>query len=243
MPKYYPNSRFSDCYSSVGNITFYHRNGECYYKVKPNPTFPGTPSQIDQLCIHRRAIRAWGELAHETQLQWNALAKNVKSKRPPFNADTHISGYNLFVSAYHGLAAIGKESIPSPSPMPTFPLINLQYKTSTLINGTDLQITFESDTPIDTFNNYTLIGKLQTTKPGYRPNSGKYRNFTSTITRKGKSTYIEFIISNQNTSQMLTNGYSVHIKYFLIHNPTGYRTLESYTSITTSSSLKHIVSL
>ena len=231
MPKYHPNSRFSDCYSSVGNITFYHRNGECYYKTKPNPTFPGTPNQIGQLCVHRRAIRAWGELAHETQLQWNALAKNVKSKRPPFNADTHISGYNLFVSAYHGLASIGKESTPVPSPIPYFPLINLQYKTSTLINGTDLQITLESDSPIDTFKDYTLIGKLQITKPGYRPNTGKYRNHTPTITQSGHKTLFTFTLSNQEEDKSII---SIHLKHFLVHTTTGYRTPEQYLTTTVS---------
>lgn len=225
MPKYHPNSRFSDCYSSVGNITFYHRNGECYYKVKPNPTFPGTPSQIDQLCVHRRAIRAWRELTHETQLQWNALAKNVKSKRPPFNTNTYISGYNLFVSAYHGLAATGQESTPIPAPIPSFPQIHLEYKTSTLKNGTDLQITFEADTTIDTFNNYTLIGKLQITKPGYRPNTGKYRNYIPTIIQSGNKTHFTFTLSNQNEDKSII---SIHLKHFLVHTPTGYRTPEQY---------------
>ena len=225
MPKYHPNSRFSDCYSSVGNITFYHRNGECYYKAKPNPTFPGTPSQIDQLCVHRRAIRAWRELTHETQLQWNALAKNVKSKRPPFNTNTYISGYNLFVSAYHGLAAKGQESTPIPAPIPSFPQIHLEYKTSTLKNGTDLQITFEADTTIDTFNNYTLIGKLQITKPGYRPNTGKYRNYIPTIIQSGNKTHFTFTLSNQNEDKSII---SIHLKHFLVHTPTGYRTPEQY---------------
>lgn len=225
MPKYHPNSRFSDCYSSVGNITFYHRNGECYYKVKPNPTFPGTPSQIDQLCVHRRAIRAWRELTHETQLQWNALAKNVKSKRPPFNTNTYISGYNLFVSAYHGLAATGQESTPIPAPIPSFPQIHLEYKTSTLKNGTDLQITFEAATTIDTFNNYTLIGKLQITKPGYRPNTGKYRNYIPTIIQSGNKTHFTFTLSNQNEDKSII---SIHLKHFLVHTPTGYRTPEQY---------------
>ena len=225
MTKYHPNSRFSDCYSSVGNITFYHRNGECYYKAKPNPTFPGTPSQIDQLCVHRRAIRAWGELTHETQLQWNTLAKNVKSKRPPFNANTHISGYNLFVSAYHGLAATGQESTPIPAPIPSFPQIHLEYKTSTLKNGTDLQITFEADTTIDTFNNYTLIGKLQITKPGYRPNTGKYRNYIPTIIQSGNKTHFTFTLSNQNEDKSII---SIHLKHFLVHTSLGYRTPEQY---------------
>ena len=231
MPKYHPNSRFSDCYSSVGNITFYHRNGVCYYKAKPNPTFPGTPNQINQLCVHRRAIRAWRELTHETQLQWNALAKNVKSKRPPFNADTHISGYNLFVSAYHGLAVTEQESTPIPAPIPSFPQVHLEYKTSTLKNGTDLQITFEADTTIDTFNNYTLIGKLQITKPGYRPSTGKYRNYIPTITQSGGKTHFTFTLSILNEDKSII---SIHLKHFLVHTSTGYRTPEQYLTTTVS---------
>ena len=69
MPKYHPNNRFSDCYASVGNITFYHRDGECYYRAKANPIFPETPGQQEQLSLHRRAIKAWRELSHDTQLQ------------------------------------------------------------------------------------------------------------------------------------------------------------------------------
>lgn len=225
MPKYYPNNRFSDCYSSVGNITFYHHNGECYYRRKSNPKFPGTTGQMEQLTLHRRAIKAWKELTHETQLQWNALAKNVKSKRPPFNANTHISGYNLFVSAYHGLAAIGKESIPTPAAIPQFPLIHLEYRTSTITNETDLQITFESDIPIETLNNYTLIGKLQTTKPGYRPNTGKYRNYTPTVSYSNNKTLFTFTLTDneQNSSPI-----SIHLKYVLIHASIGFRTPEQY---------------
>ena len=234
MPRYYPNNRFSDCYSSVGNITFYHRNGACYYKTKPKPKYPGTPGQIRQLTLHRRAIKAWRELTHDTQLQWNALAKNVKSKQPPFNTCAHISGYNLFVSAYHGLAAIGQEKTPSPTPIHTFPHIPMEYLSSKTINGSDLQITFVSNTPVTTFNNYAIIGKLQITKQHYRPNTGKYRNYTPTISGDANKTLITFTIPQE---QKAITPNSIHLKYFIIHKTSGYRTLEQYTTI----SLKHIV--
>ena len=34
MPRFYPNIQFSDCWSSVGDITYYHRNGICYFRSK-----------------------------------------------------------------------------------------------------------------------------------------------------------------------------------------------------------------
>ncbi|MBR5184250.1 MAG: hypothetical protein IKW15_07255, partial [Bacteroidales bacterium] len=123
------------------------------------------------------------------------------------------------------LASIGKESTPVPSPIPYFPLINLQYKTSTPINGTDLQITFESDSPIDTFKDYTLIGKLQITKPGYRPNTGKYRNYTPAITQSGNKTHFTFTLTDQEEDKCII---SIHLKHFLIHTSTGHRTPEQY---------------
>ena len=64
MPKYIPNSRFSDCYASVGNITFFHRGGECYFRTNANPTFTGTAGQQVQLSIHQRGLREWRNLNH-----------------------------------------------------------------------------------------------------------------------------------------------------------------------------------
>ena len=134
MPKYIPNALFTDCYASVGNITFFHRDGECYFRSKANPIVPGTSGQQVQLSIHQRGLKEWRNLNHDEQLEWNALAKSVRSKRPPFNTSTHISGYNLFMSAYHGLACIGDERIPTPQPLPTFPVIHLELSSTAIIN-------------------------------------------------------------------------------------------------------------
>ncbi len=97
MPKYEPNSRFSDCWASAGDVTFYHRDEVCLWKKRSCPVFPGTSSQLDQLEIHHRALNAWRELHHDVQLQWNALAGPIVSHRQTFDGKGKISGYNMFV--------------------------------------------------------------------------------------------------------------------------------------------------
>ena len=80
MPKFHPTPIIQDCWSSIGNITFYHRNGQCFYKRKIKPVFPGTPAQLDQAQVHHRAILAWQQLAHSVQLQWRELATSTPKR-------------------------------------------------------------------------------------------------------------------------------------------------------------------
>lgn len=228
MPRYYPNNRFSDCYSSVGNITFYHRNGECFYKTKPNPIFPGTTGQQGQLSLHRKAIAAWRTLTHETQLQWNSLAKGVLSKRPPFNNSTHISGYNLFVSAYHGLATIGNERIPLPKPVPQFPEIYLEYRSAEVSSNGSLEIIFIITPEGKQLQDYFLLGKLQLTKPGHRPNTGLYRNYKADLLSIEGCKIAKFTINEITNLDFDVDSCSLHIKYCLIDANTGYRTIDKY---------------
>ena len=223
MPKYIPNSRFTDCYASVGNITFYHRDEECFFRTKAKPVFPGTAGQQVQLSIHQRGLQEWRNLGHEEQLEWNALARTVRSKRPPFNTSTHISGYNLFMSAYHGLACIGDERIPEPQPIPDFPVVCLEMASSTVINETDLQISFRitGDTiPM----NMRIVGKLQLTAPGYSPHRGKFRNYVSTIDNDG---HVTFIMHEYKTASGLDlREYQIHMRYFIIDSQSGHRSKE-----------------
>ena len=51
MPRYYPNSGISDCWGSAGDVTFYHRDGICFFKKKPVMEFAGTPGQLEQAGI------------------------------------------------------------------------------------------------------------------------------------------------------------------------------------------------
>ena len=228
MPKYIPNSRFSDCYASVGNVTFFHKDGECYYRTKARPVFPGTAGQQVQLSIHQRGLREWRNLGHDEQLEWNALAKSVRSKRPPFNTSSHISGYNLFMSAYHGLACIGEERVPEPQPLPDFPVVCLELASAAVLNGTDLQISFRING--DTISNrLRIIGKIQLTAPGYGCHRGKLRNHIGTINNDGQVT---FTIQNYKvTSGLDLQEYQVHMRYFLIDAVSGHRSKEQSLSV------------
>ena len=95
MPLYEPNTRFSDCWSSVGDITFFHRDGKCFWKTKPVCVFPGTAGQLDQGDLHRRALAAWRTVEHSDQEVWNDYAKSVTSHRPPFDSSSHITSHHI----------------------------------------------------------------------------------------------------------------------------------------------------
>ena len=227
MPKYIPNSRFSDCYASVGNVTFFHKDGECYYRTKARPVFPGTAGQQVQLSIHQRGLREWRGLGHDEQLEWNALAKSVRSKRPPFNTSSHISGYNLFMSAYHGLACIGEERVPEPRPMPDFPVVCLELASAAVLNGTDLQISFRINGETIS-NRLRIIGKLQLTAPVYGCHRGKLRNHIGTINDDGQ---VIFTIQNyKDASGLDLNEYQMHLRYLLIDAESGHRSREQSLS-------------
>ena len=224
MPKYIPNSRFSDCYASMGNITFYHRDGECYYRTKAKPTFPGTAGQQVQLSIHQRGLREWRNLGHDEQLEWNALARGVRSKRPPFNTRNNISGYNLFMSAYHGLACVGDERVPEPQPLPDFPVVCLELTSAAVLNGTDLQISFRinGDTISD---NLRIIGKIQLTAPGYSAHRGKFRNYVGILS---DGCNVSFVIHDyRSVCGLDLKGYQVHLRYLLIDAESGHRSREN----------------
>ena len=224
MPKYLPNSRFSDCYASVGNVTFFHRDGECYYRTKAKPVFPGTAGQQVQLSIHQRGLREWRNLSHDEQLEWNALAKSVRSKRPPFNTSTHISGYNLFMSAYHGLACIGDEKVPAPQPLPDFPVICMELTSAAVLNETDLHICFRinGDTISD---NLRIIGKIQLTTPGYSAHRGKFRNYVGILS---DGCNVSFVIHDYRSVYGLDlKEYQVHLRYLLIDAGSGHRSREN----------------
>ena len=222
MPKYHPNTRFTDCWASVGNITFYHRDGQCYYRTKANPVFPGTSHQLVQVSIHKRALQAWRNISHEEQLEWNALATQVKSKRPPYDHKTSISGYNLFVSAYHGYASIGDEKIPEPKPMPDFPILSLKLISSTVVGNT-LQVKFKIENLHASLQNLIIASRIQLVNLGAGTNPGKMRNHLAELT----DNIATFTIPLPNQDH---NSYTLHMRYFIIDRTTGYRSMQNRQS-------------
>ena len=116
MAQLRPNLLITDAYGSAGAVTAYHRNGKCFLRQRICPVFPGTSGQLASSSVHLRALQAWRSLPHEEQLRWEPLARVVEPHRPPFDHLARISGNNLFISAYHGFATLGREHIPSPVP-------------------------------------------------------------------------------------------------------------------------------
>ena len=256
MPLYTENTRFTDCWGSMGNISFYHRDGKCYWRTKPKTVFPGTPAQLSNAAIHRRAIKAWRELEHDVQLEWSAIAKGVPSKQLPYDPGTHISGYNLFVSAYHGFAQLGDEHTPDPKPFTPFPQFSITLDDATAIEE-DLLITFSTDIASHTgrppvtpdlpalgpdrgIGHLHFVLKLQITHPsgGIRP--GLMRSFLSMQTESPDR--IQILIPDYKNVWHLDTSviagltgnhqqYQAHIRYFLIDSQTGYRSREQQISV------------
>ena len=234
MPKFHPTALIEDCWSSIGNITFFHRDGKCYYKRKPYTVYRGTAAQLDQAQVHHRAILAWQHQPHSVQLQWNHYARSVPSHRPPYDNNHHISGYNLFVSAYHGFAQLGREHVPEPQPFPEFP--------STALELLDITPSSESPGPLsptqtavtlrccltlaDTTHpdRWHLTARIQLTAPGVGCKPGLMRTYTPTsvspvaIGPTTSTRTVTFTIKGPHLTE-----YQTHIKYCLIDDLTGFR--------------------
>lgn len=165
MPLYRPSILFSDAYGSAGSVTFYHRNGRCYTRRRVKASYPGTPAQLEHLAIHRRAMVAWASLDRNTQLKWIEYETTAEPHRPPFDHKAHISGNNLFISAYHGFAMMGDEHTPEPQPfhMPSFVVT---FDGAIVENGILLLIVNAHVSPVDTPGRYRLYSRLRLTNPG-----------------------------------------------------------------------------
>ena len=217
MPQFHPTPIIQDCWSSIGNITFYHRNGQCFYKRKPYTQYRGTAAQLDQAQVHHRAILAWQQLPHAVQLRWRELAKSVPSHRPPYDDHHHISGYNLFVSAYHGFAQLGREHVPVPQPYPLFPISHLQLLQigSAGSSGTvclRCRLTLQNtDNPA----RWHVSAKIQLTAPGVGCDPGKMRSCMGIRTNGNQ---IMFRVPNPGIENC-----QAHIRYRMIDDITGYR--------------------
>ncbi len=225
MPKYEPNSRFSDCWASAGDVTFYYRDGVCFWKKRSCPVFPGTPSQLDQLEVHHRALESWKSLDHDTQLQWNLLAKPVVSHKPPFDGKGGISGFNLFVSAYHGFAQLGDEHIPIPAAFEIFPGFVAEFSEVEAASSSDLVLRFRVMLPecLEPIR-YRLMTRLQFTSPGRGRQPGYLRSHIAVDNCTSSDCIVEVPVADYVRKWDLDlPEYQVHCRYLLIDSNTGYR--------------------
>ena len=229
MPRFLPNTLLSDCWSSVGNVTFYHRNGVCYFRSKAYSEFAGTGEQLKQKELHRRALLAWQTLTHRQQQKWRKLAVGVAAHRPPFGDGNHISGYNLFVSAYHGFAQLGNEHIPIPMQFEPFPIFSLDFVRCSMASLFDMELRFRlilcgTDEP----SRYRVLGKIQIETPGVGRNPGKMRNYLSKSVPTGTVSEIAFNVPRKRFD---IDMFQLHVRYLLLDTKTGYRSQYNSLSV------------
>ena len=229
MPRFKPSILIADCWGSVGDLTFYHVDGKCYYKKKPQCEFKGTAAQLEQQEVHKRALAAWRTLDHSVQLIWNSLAEPVISHRPPFDNTAHISGYNLFVSAYHGFYTLGNEHTPEPQPFEKFPIDALEFASCVRSNSDDLllrfHLTFEG---CPSPERYHLLLKLQLTSPGKGKKPGLMRNFLALAPCCTGDSTAEILVKNyRDIWDLDLPEYQAYCHYVLLDRQTGYRNIHT----------------
>lgn len=159
------------------------------------------------------------------QEQWNTLALPVHSHRPPFRKDHHISGHNLFVSAYHGFARLGDEHIPEPQGYEGFPVFVCEYDSAAVENETNLSIRLRVRMEnVVIPSRYRLAVRIQLTRPGAGRQPGYLRSFVASGNCTAKDCVARIVIPDYKDIWKLDLvSYQVHLRYFLIDSKTGYR--------------------
>ncbi len=235
MPRFYPNTLFSDSWSSVGNVTFYHRNGMCYWRSKSTLKFAGTASQIRALDVHKRALAAWRGISDDEKELWHRCAEPVMSHRPPFGVDGRISGYNLFVSAYHGFAALGRERVPIPCAWEGFPVFNLRFMNAVKADDGSAAISFNLflGNGAD-YSRYRVLCKVQIGTAGVGRNNGKMKNYLSPSMPQSANSTVSINIPADSIAAISSDSLQFHINYLLIDTRTGYRSQQQKISFATA---------
>lgn len=227
MPKYTPSIPFEDCYGSVGDLTYYHKDGQCYYRKRAAPVFPGTMRQLEQQEVHLRAIAAWQQLEAAVQKQWNAISPAVIVHRPPFDNTTHMSGYNLFVSAYHGFATMGNEHVPEPAPWEEFPAHAVSGVSVLSVEAGTLRLGFQvrMEEGAEALR-YRLLVRLQLEKPGGGMHRGKMRSFLAEGFLSPGDSVAEVAVPDYVSRWGLDlQAYTLHCRINLLDSLTGYRNI------------------
>lgn len=174
---------------------------------------------------HLRVLQAWRELDSSVQEEWRHFSVDVQSHRPPFKADHHISGHNLFVSAYHGFAQLGDEHVSTPTKYEDFPVVLCEFASVDVEDKENLSIKLRTklDGKVDP-TRYRLAVRIQLTKPGAGRQPGYLRSFVASGNYASNDGLVEvFAPSYRDVWNLDLDEYQVHMRYLLIDSKTGYR--------------------
>ncbi len=181
--------------------------------------------QMEHQEVHLRALAAWRELPWDTQKLWNKYARPVISHKPPFDNKAHISGQNLFVSAYHGFARLGNEHVPQPMHWEGFPPYALQGVSGVMVEEGVLLLDFK--VWMDEFaedDRYQILARIQLVKKGRGFNAGKMRTFLALVPcRAGESITGFGLVNYIDIWGLDLQEYTVHIRHVLLDRKSGFR--------------------
>lgn len=179
--------------------------------------------------VHSRALASWRELPHSVQLRWNEYAREIPSHRLPFDGRGHITGHNLFVSAYHGFAQMGNEHVPEPVKWQPFPVFALEYARCESATGDSLKLRFRLSLPdAESPERYRVLAKVQVGKPGCGKDSSKMRNALSESVPCDEVSEVTFFVSS---AEIYAPPFQIHMRYLLLDTKTGYRS--QYVALST----------
>ena len=225
MPKYIPNTSFSDCWGYAGDVTFYHRDGVCFWRKRACPEFPGTMLQMEQQSVHLRALEAWRNISEKDREQWGVYARDVVTHKPPFDGLSRMSGHNLFVSAYHGFAQLGEERIPEPVAFEDFPVFGVSFGSAEAFDDGMMRISLRVDFGENTaFSRYRVAVRLQLAKVGAGVRPGLMRSLVAIENCSGQVSEAVFLIPDyRNIWDLDLEEFTAHFRVVLIDTKTGYR--------------------
>ena len=130
---------------------------------------------------------------------------------------SHITGHNLFVSAYHGFAILGNEHVPEPVPFVRFPMFDIKVIEARRENGCVVLCCRLWLSGADDCSRYRVLGKVLLTNPGSGCKTSILRNCLSVPT--AEPGVVEFHIPSDRIGEC-----QLHLRYLLIDSTSGYRT-------------------
>lgn len=142
----------------------------------------------------------------------------MEPHRPPFDHLARISGNNLFISAYHGFATLGREHVPTPVPFEAFPTFLVSILGVSVAAGT-LQIRWKLEME-DCAGRYLLLTKVQLGRPVRGWNTGAMRNYLVEGTANDVAV-ITSIPDYVSVSGLDLPSYQVHARCILLDTRTG----------------------
>lgn len=156
---------------SAGNITAVSMGDKHYFRKKGKTQCPNTERQQTHHQVLRRGVTAWQSLDMDKQEQWNRLGEQVRPHSWPFNDESRLSGYNLFMSCYLQLASAGRESIPEPVSNPvSVPEMSLRLTGISESDSSTLNIECTATPAIP--DGFCIIARIKVHAYGYDCNPG-----------------------------------------------------------------------